>query len=235
MTNLAARYDRGSPTIVVVNQSRRAKDAELARVVRALQTQIDRDFFPLWGWRANLVLAARSSRRRAMKIVVTDEPDEPGDLGYHFIEGLPVTRVFTEDGRGRPVDYHATISHEALEMIADPGVNLYAVGYYIRSGRHRKAWIPYEVCDPVQDRSYRIEGIEMSDFVVPEWFEAERAPGSMRFSFCGAVREPFAITSGGYVDAVVGRRIRTVWGRRADRNKRRHRLEIRAAIGGFRR
>jgi hypothetical protein len=233
MTSQAVRYDRGSPVIAVVNESERADDRDLARVLRALQKQIDQDFFPLWGWRADLVFARR--RRRAMQIVIKDEPDTANTPAYHFIEGLPTTYVFTQDDDGKPIEYHSAISHEALEMIADPGVNLYAAGYYIKSRRHYHAWIPYEVCDPVQDNWYAIDGIRMSDFVVPEWFEAERERRSMKFSFRDSVSEPFAIAKGGYVDAVVGKRIRTVWGVRANRKKRRHRLEARAELAGLRR
>jgi len=233
MTSMAVRYDRGSPRIAVINESERVNDRELARVVRALQRQVDRDFFPLWGWRAELSLGKPRGRTRAMKIHLRDVPDLKDAEGYHFIDGLPITYVFTENSAGRPVEFHSVLSHEVLEMIADPGANLYAWGYYIKSGRHYKAWIPYEVCDPVQDRCYRIDGIEMSDFVVPEWFESERGRRSMEFSFLDAVHEPFEITSGGYVDAVVGKRTRTVWGAKARRKKRRHRHTVRASLGGF--
>jgi hypothetical protein len=115
-------------------------------------------------------------------------------------------------------------------MIADPGVNLYASGYYIKRHRHYRAWIPYEVCDPVEDKEYEIFGFPMSDFVVPEWFEPEREPRSMKFSFCDSIDRPFALTSGGYTDAVVGTKIRTEWGGRANRKRRRHRFVAREKI-----
>jgi hypothetical protein len=236
MVSAAVRYDRGSPTIAVVNRSRRVRDRELQRVVRALQKQIDRDFFPLWGWRANLVLQrSQAARPRAMKLILANRPDEEDALGYHFLDGVPLTYVFTEDERGRPVEWHSVASHEALEMIADPGVNLYADGFYRQDGRRRRAFIAYEVCDPVQGDGYRVDGIRVSDFVVPEWFEPDRPAKSMQFSFCGAVAAPFQVAPRGYVEVVVGRRILTVFGRRAERRRRRHRLAIRAEVGGLRR
>jgi hypothetical protein len=126
----AVRYDRGSPEIVIVNKSRDVDDKRLARVTAALQTQIDRDFFPLWGWRAKLVLNPKRARPLAMKIELTEIPDEDDALGYHFIDGLPSTYVFTRDLKGEPAfDFESTLSHEILEMIADPGVNLYAQGF----------------------------------------------------------------------------------------------------------
>jgi len=231
MPSNAVLYDRGSPTIAVVNHSHHVRDRDLKRVVRALQKQVDRDFFPLWGWRAKLVVARRVPKR-AMSIILLNAPgeDDEGADGYHFIDGLPITYVFTCDEQGQPADdYPATMSHEVLEMIADPGVNLFAQGYYItKSGRHMSAFIPYEVCDPVQENYYDIDGIRVSDFVVPEWFEMEREPNSMHFNFMRSISEPFQLAPGGYTDAVVGARIRTQWGEFANRKRRRHRRKIRA-------
>jgi len=231
MTSNAVYYDRGSPHIAVENESEYVEDRELERVVRALQKQVDRHFFPLWGWRANLLFNRRPPHKRAMKIVVKDKPprEETGEVGYQFIEGLPITYVYTRDDDDEAVDFHATLSHEVLEMIADPGANLYACGYYLSpTGRHMNAWIPYEVCDPVQENLYEIDGVRVSDFVVPEWFEPERKRRSMRFSYLDSVREPFEIAKDGYIDAMVGRRIRTIWGEQAYRKKRRHRFRIRS-------
>jgi len=230
MPSAAVRYDRGSPTITIRNESELVSEREFARVVGALQVQIDRDFFPLWGWRAKLHPTRSPSRRGAMQILLRDvpPPEDAGEIGYHFIDGLPQTFVYTRDHRGKALEFHSTLSHEVLEMIADPGVNLYARGHYLTpSGRHRQAWIPFEVCDPVQGNLYRIDGIQMSDFVVPEWFEPERKRGSLKFSFLDAVREPFEVARGGYIDAVVGDRVHTVWGTKAYRNRRRHRSAVR--------
>lgn len=230
----AVRYDRGSPEIVIVNESRDIDEKRLARIVKALQTQVDRDFFPLWGWRAKLLLDPKPKRLRAMKIELTEIPDEDDALGYHFIDGLPSTYVFTRDLKGNPVeDFESTLSHEVLEMIADPGVNLYAQGHYRSGKRKYQAFIPLEVCDPVEGNLYEIDGVTVSDFVVPEWFEPERERGSMPFSFRKSVDEPFAIAEGGYVDAVIGKSIRTVWGPSANAKKRRRRARTRAQIGQF--
>jgi hypothetical protein len=232
MTSKAVFYDRGSPTIVVVNKSDWLPARDLERVVAAAQKQVDRDFFPLWGWRAKLEIRNEQPERGAMCIIMLNEPgkDDEGAEGYHFSdEGLPTTYIFTRDEKGKRVENYApTMSHEVLEMIADPGVNLYADGYYItKTGRHMSAFIPYEVCDPVQENTYEINGRTMSDFVVPEWFEYEHKRNSMRFSFLDAVAEPFELAPGGYTDAVVGRTIRTQWGEEANRERRRHRQKAR--------
>lgn len=228
MTSLAVRYDRGSPVITIENRSD-VPQRELARVVRALQVQVDRDFFPLWGWRAKLVLDPPRIPRRAMRIIVQGK-DEGGDYGYHVIEGVPVTYVFTIDPDDKPIKgYPVTLSHEVLEMIVDPGVNLYALGFYPKGKKKIPAYIPYEVCDAVQENEYSIDGVKVSDFVVPEWFEPARKRGSQKFSFRDSVRAPFELAPGGYTDAMVGRSLRTIWGEEANRKKRRHRHKARAA------
>jgi hypothetical protein len=228
VTSLAVRYDRGSPVIVIQNRSR-IPHAELAHVVRALQTQVDRDFFPLWGWRARLLLDPKKAPRRAMKIVVKGK-DSDDDFGYHFIAGVPITYVFTERADGTPIEeYASTLSHEVLEMIVDPGVNLFALGFYVKAGKRRDAFIPYEVCDAVQENLYSIDGVKVSDFVVPEWFEPGRKRRSQKFSFRGSVQGPFELAENGYIDAMVGQSLRTVWGEAANKKKRRHRHKARKA------
>jgi hypothetical protein len=231
MTSLAVRYDRGSPTIVIFNRSQ-IPDRELRKVVAAVRKQVDRDFFPLWGWRAKLKFEPRSIPADAMQIRIGNR-DRDGLLGYHLIDGIPRTVVYTRSSGGKLLDdWPATLSHEVLEMIVDPGVNLFADGFIRDEGRRRRAFVPYEVCDPVQANAYEIDGIGVSDFVVPEWFEPERRPRSLKFSFRESVDRPFALAPGGYIDAVVNGRLKTLWGPEANRKKRRHRLEMRKARFG---
>lgn len=227
MTSAAVRFDRGSPTIVIECTTKRADRAALKRAVQAIQKQVDRDFFPLWGWRAKLLLEPKRKPPGAMLITVREREQGNSDDGYHFIDGVPATRVFIRNSEGDLVDYFPTLSHEVLEMIADPGVNLFAEGYFKYRGRRVKGYVAYEVCDPVQENLYTIDGINVSDFVVPEWFEPEREAGSMKFSFKDAVDGPFRAAPQGYFDAVYRGRMRTIWGEEADTKKVRHRKQAR--------
>jgi len=111
---------------------------------------------------------------------------------------------------------------------------LYASGYYIKAGRHYRAFLPYEVCDPVQECTYKIDGVRVSDFVVPEWFEEDRPRGSLRFSFMGSVNEPFELAPEGYIDAMVGQKVRTIWGPERKQQKRRTRRQARVELCGSR-
>jgi hypothetical protein len=216
------RIDRFNPIITIKNESKSAADADVRRVIRALQKQIDRDFAPAWGLRARLVFNVEHAR--AMKVVIKDVSDEAGDLGYHFCDGYPVTYVFAQDDIKELKEYSSTLSHELLEMIADPGANLYADGFYrIKHGVKRKAMIPYEVCDAVQDETYTIDGVRVSDFVLPEWFEPEHKGRALKMDHLGKIDRPFDLAPGGYTDVVAGKRYFTVFARTAQRKKQRHR------------
>ena len=37
----------------------------------------------------------------------------------------------------------------------------------------------------------------------PEWFEPERTPGSLKFSYRESVTAPFELADGGYIEAYV--------------------------------
>lgn len=228
MPSNAVKFDRGSPTIVIVNESLDVTPERLKRVVKALQIQVDRDFFPLWGLRAKLRVG-KTVPPGAMGITLINlNPDRDDAQGYHFVKGLPRAEVYTrgnDDQPYTPQEVSATLSHEVLEMIADPGVNLYARGFPIKGKANFNAFVGYEVCDAVQDVVYKVDGVEVSDFVAPEWFEPEHPPGSMHFSFRRSIKRPFARTPDGYIDVLVGKRIVEKAGRTT--RKRRHRMEAR--------
>jgi hypothetical protein len=56
----------------------------------------------------------------------------------------------------------------------------------------------YESADPVEELSFAVDGIQMSDFVYPAYFETFHKPGSVRFDYLKKVKKPFQILSGGY-------------------------------------
>jgi hypothetical protein len=218
--------------IAIINQSTVVSDREVRALLPALQKQLDKDFAPAWGIKARLKFA-RQAQANAYQVYIKDRSDEEGDLGYHYTEeGLPVTYLFAVDDMadGAGIDgLSTTLSHELLEMLADPNANLYAEGYYYdRRGKQRPAIVGYEVCDPVEADSYRIDGVAVSNFVKPEWFEPEHPVGMMKFDYLGNVDAPFKLAVGGYIDALAQGKLLTVWGKEARRKKTRHRHMKRA-------
>src|SRR5215467_2400669 len=87
-----------------------------------------------------------------------------------------------------------TLSHEVLEMLGDTDINL-----MVQKGPRGYA---YEVCDAVEDDSlgYDINGVRVSDFVYPQYFETFWHKGATKFDHLGHLSGPLpSLTHGGYM------------------------------------
>ena len=187
--------------IEIVNESTVLKDAELAKAVAAVQTQVHRDFAPVWGIDADLTFVPKGKKARsdAWWIVVSDNSDKAGALGYHDLtsKGLPLGKVFAESDIQSNSSWTNDLSHEVLEMLGDPDINLAAY----REEKGRVVFYAYEVCDPCEDDpdGYEIGGVLVSDFVFPAWFEGFRKEGSTQFDFRKHISKPFQLLPNGYI------------------------------------
>ena len=222
------------PIIYIANKSKVVTTDHVLSVIPALQRQIDEQFYPLWGWRADLILLQEvvEKKKDGMKVIIRDRSDEAGALGYHFKDGLPITYIFAKDDIEDSGEYTSTLSHELLEMIADPGANLYARGPVKLKDepKSRMGWVGYEVCDPVEGNLYDIDGVQVTNFVTPEYFEAEHKRGSAKFDFLDVLDRPFEVAEGGYIDVLVASRWHTIRGRKANPKRTRHRLHARTQL-----
>lgn len=143
----------------------------LVRVADALTIQANRDLRRYWpgprvlveaggdtwgaaGWTGGVTGAAWQidvqSRGFGCGSVIGDHADAPG------------TGPAADVCRAKGTDWTVTASHELLEMLEDPTGRIYD------RGRLR------EICDPVENRSYLIGGVRLSDFVTPAWFTSGR-------------------------------------------------------------
>jgi hypothetical protein len=215
-----------NPTVSIINRSRLISDAQVKRDMAALQKQITRHFEPVWGWGANLKF---NSKRFNMKVIIKDTAGDMHYLGYHIKDDIPITYVFAKDDIARFGEYTSTLSHELLEMIADPAANLYAIGKFRDRGRLRTGLFALEVCDPVESNYYKIDGVTVSDWVRPEWFEPEHPKGKMKTDYLGVLDAPFMIAEGGYADILAGTHWRTLRGPKARLKRVRHRANARMA------
>jgi len=213
-----------NPIISIVNRSKTVIDADLKRKLLALQKQITRDFEPVWGWGANLRFNAK---KFDMQVIVKDTAGKGGFLGFHIKDGIPITYIFAKDDIADSGEYTSTLSHELLEMIADPNVNLYAIGKFRLDGKRKSGFFGLEVCDPVESNFYKIGGVTVSDWVRPEWCEQGHKKGEMKMDHLGVLDAPFTIAEGGFADVLAGSRWHTLRGRKARLKRKRHRLEAR--------
>lgn len=186
-------------SIAVQNLSTVCTDDEVKGIVAAVQKQITHDFYPAWGVNARLRFVAKNAKMPsgAWQIAVLDTSDQADALGYHDItaEGLPLGKVFAKSDKDSGYKVSVTFSHEALEMLGDPDINLCAEVDNNGSGR----LYAYEMCDPVEaDKlGYDIDGVTVSDFVLPAYFESFRTSGP--FAFKTSLPGPFTLAAGGYL------------------------------------
>ncbi|WP_222932722.1 hypothetical protein [Nocardia yunnanensis] len=185
-----------------MNRSTVLTDAEVSAVVPALQTQVHRDWAPAWGSDADLsfVASAQQPEPGSWWLVVSDDSDQAGALGYHDLtpEGLPLGKVFARSDRDAGLQWTVTASHELLEMLADPDINLAA--YEFSTATIGRIYA-YEVADAVEANQYgyQIDGVLVSDFVFPAWFENFRKAGSTQFDYGKHLTAPFELLPGGYI------------------------------------
>ena len=114
--------------ISVINSSTVLSDDEVKAAVPALQKQVSRDFAPAWGIDADLTFVAKGHKpsKTTWWLIILDNSDQAGALGYHDVtsEGLPIGKVFAGSDMQYGYNWTVTASHELLEMLGDPEINL---------------------------------------------------------------------------------------------------------------
>src|SRR5207244_6897591 len=126
-----------------------------------LQTQVQRDFAPVWGIDADLSFVPQDSAppSGAWWLVILDNSDQAGALGYHDVtnQGMPLGKVFAATDQQFGSQWTATASHELLEMLGDPEINLTV---FVQSSQSAGVLYAYEVCDACEadQFGYNING-----------------------------------------------------------------------------
>lgn len=182
--------------ISIVNQSTIKSDDEVQQAIRVVNRQIAEDVAPYWGLTATLRLDGtgrggdiRSLRGDAL-IRLRDEVQSFHDVGTAGVpEGVAFTQLDTLVKESHPwLSWTATLSHEAIELLLDPWVNTLVRGPHPES--KRSVFYYREVCDPVQREVYTLDGLPVSNFVLPAYY----GPGTKRSSdtnFLGTPLRPF--------------------------------------------
>jgi hypothetical protein len=184
----------------------------------AVQKQITRDFEPFWGLPATVdvfedlgsvpsdyhpvivfgdadEVAAELSPlvgdRVAAELIDEFEQQKMSGLHLNAYTRQPFALVAASDA------WSVTVSHEILELIADPyGNRLIAATHPQRHNQRVKYLL--EVCDPCQTVWYPVNGVPVSDFYAPRYFDPVEAPQG-RYSFTGEIEKPLQILEGGYL------------------------------------
>jgi len=183
----------GVPTIVCFNKAKTALGFDFGKLIEAMQMFVDQYVAPVWGTPAKLI-KSRGFVKGTWAMVFLDNADQPGALAYHDLtpDGLPQAKVFVKTTLDNGDLVSVSASHELVEMLVYPAINM------MTTGPDPKVMYAYESADPVEQLSFNVNGIPMTDFVYPAYFEAFHKPGSVQFDRLKKVKKPFEILSGGY-------------------------------------
>ena len=182
--------------IALVSLTTEVTLAQLAPVSAAIQKQISRDFGPIWS---------------AQATVDAFDKLEDVPVGYWHVllqDELPngAAGLHKRDDNKQPFalvaltnNWPVFLSHEVLEMLADPQGTLTRAGNSLKPGQGRVEYL-LEVCDPCQASkfAYSVNSILVSDFYTPQYFDPLKSSGA-RYSFSGALTSPRQVLDGGYL------------------------------------
>lgn len=213
---LRLRFLRPKSAIYVVNESTVVTETAVRDWCKAVQKQIRDDVAPAWGKKAKTVRFVTSPTRaphNAWIVVVLNDADQAGALGYHSTDsrGRVYARVFAKTAQDYGYSASVTFSHEVLETWGDPGVD--------KAVQNPNAvWAaPLELCDAVEGDSYQVDGVDVSNFLLPAWFGLTNGDDRNRswYDHLDTAPGPFKCAPRGYMvrqfpdgsnDQVFGRR-----------------------------
>lgn len=197
----------GTETIYVRNVAPQyISDATIKRDIPAWQDAINKDFAPAWHTaRVRFVFIGRGTAPKgAIAATFVDKGPVKGALAYHTVSrGVPAIIVYagTDDYYG--YSNSVSFTHEAEELLADPEIAILNQGHpypFVTVGAQLlpqgsgTIWAN-EVSDPVEAFHYERDGVAISDFITPNWFNDEvNGP----YDFMQLVQTPFTILKGGY-------------------------------------
>jgi hypothetical protein len=196
--------------IAILNQTNQSNQPtvtndDVATMTAAIASQIQNDVAPIWE-RAPATVTFYTDPTTvppgAYVIAIVDTiPQQPtGVLGGHTavqagqMSGVVAAQPeLTNGGQVLTGDWSvsSTLSHEVLEMFIDPNCNMWA-------NDGQGSVYSLEVCDPVEAPIYTINGVAVSNFVTPAWFDPQ-APTGAQFDKMHQLTAGFSILPGGYM------------------------------------
>lgn len=189
--------------VQITNRATGVADRELPPILEAIEKQVLDHFEPAWNQGCDLYPASLIDRvfPEHWQIVLLDDADQADALGYHELTqfGQPLGKVFVKTCQQYGENWTVTLSHELLEMLGDPDCDQTAIDTQANT-------YALEVCDAVEQQTYTIDGIEVSNFCFPRWFGMSNPPQlqSENFDYLGKCLQPFQLQAGGYISEKKG-------------------------------
>lgn len=181
----------------------------LQETAAALNIQVIRDLPQYWDVKATVIYLPHARKIPAgvwpVYLVATLPP---GEGGFHLDQhNQPYAKVIATPAN---TEWTIDASHETLEMLVDPFGNRLQSGRAItvahdgtiQDGDGEFNYL-VEACDPneADTYGYSIQGIAVSDFITPHFYDGAAAPG-VKYSFTGAIQAPRRLLPGGYISYI---------------------------------
>lgn len=190
-------------------------DEHVDAMCYAITRQVRENFAPAWGLNPVTVQPANLDDLTTNDwiLALVDDTGDDGALGYHtedegdFVYGLVGVKPVL-DNVGHILtganSVSTVLSHEVLELLGNPHVSSW-------SDTGRGYLVATEMCDAVQSDYYDLDGVSVSDFLLPDWFSPIVTRGD-RFDHCGVLHAPFTVADGGYTLTMRGGRVSQIFG-----------------------
>ena len=174
------------------------KTSTMQAVASALTVQAQQHFAlppPFgYGFGATVrVTTLKSVKKDEWVLMLLANPDVDGALGYHdqTDSGMPIIKIFPRLDALYGSSWSVTASHEVLETLADPNIAKAAMSV------DGNFWA-YEICDAVEQDTYLINKVPVSNFVLPPYFEPVNNYAGVKLDYLGLIKQPLEIRPGGY-------------------------------------
>ena len=178
----------------------------LEQIGEAVQRQLYEHYGPFWessGAPVRVYSNLDALPANASPIVILDDPDQAGVLGYHDVTrtGKAYARVFWKPIQAAggtltlgSLALSVTVSHEVLEIIGDPYASFWA------ANPKTQLLHAFELCDACEMDSYIIDGVSVSNFIGPRFFRQGPGPYDWKSQQdgSGSIKEPFISAPNGY-------------------------------------
>ena len=176
--------------VALINQTNGG--AVPAATLAALRQQVDNHLAPAWNVRADISVLDAGDVIPPDTLPLNIVDSLTGRAGVHSnFQGQPSAEVVNDD------QLSITLSHELLEMLVDPSGTTVkqAADLDPYSGGQQVNYL-VEVCDPCAVYSYDIDGVPVSDFVLPSFYDP-KATGKV--DFAGYLAGPLTVPLGCYI------------------------------------
>lgn len=195
--------------VVIVDQTKEIDPALLSSAAVALNIQVTQHLPKYWSGITANVSSAPSIEALPPNawpvFLVKSLP--PGEGGFHMDKhNQPYAKVIAAPG---DASWTIDASHEIVEMLVDPYGNRMQTSQAIAIHGDGVVDAPgtfdylVEACDPCEadNFAYDIEGIEVSDFITPDFYDSGVRSGT-QYSYMGNITRPRQLLKGGYISYI---------------------------------